>query len=184
MKNPRLISPALFAALVACFFLPFVHVSMEREATATGFQLVTGDATFSGTYTHAAYEGEVEAAVDRGERPAVIGLVVALAGLALSLLRGRKAALFALATSAIAGIALFFVRPAVDSFVGPETEFRFGLTLALVFSLAAFVGGVMRVRYERRAADDAPVPFWDRIPKDDRIAANRSSGAPPPSRRD
>jgi len=165
VRNPRLLSPALFAALVACFFFPFVHVSLEREATATGFDLVTGTASFTGRYTHASYEGEVEDAVNRGERPAAIGFLAALGGLAVSWLRGRNAAVAALALAAVAAISVFFVRPAVASFVGPETDFRYGLVLALVLAVAAFVWSAIRVGRERRRRADAPVPFWDRMPQ-------------------
>jgi hypothetical protein len=164
MKDQRLISPALFAALVACFCLPCVHVSRPRQATATGFDLATGNVSFTGSYTHATYEGEVESAVDRGQRPAAIGLAAALGGLALSWVRGRKASLWAVTMATAAGISIFVVRPAVASFVGPEADFRYGLTLALVVSVAAFVWGLMRVGRERSRAD-APVPFWDRMPQ-------------------
>jgi hypothetical protein len=40
----RPVSPALYATVLLCFFLPFTHVSCsgERVATLTGVQLVTG----------------------------------------------------------------------------------------------------------------------------------------------
>jgi hypothetical protein len=159
------VSLALFAALVACFFLPFVRVSLEREATATGFGLATGTATFSGRYTHASYEGEVEDAVNRGRRPAAIGFAAALAGLALSWVRGRRASLWALGMAAVAGVSVFIIRPAVASFIGPEADFRYGLTLALFLSATAVVWSAGRVGREHRQRADAPVPFWDRMPK-------------------
>ena len=52
------VSPLLFLASAASFLLPFLEVtSVGRRATASGLDLVTAEASFSGTYSHAAYSG-------------------------------------------------------------------------------------------------------------------------------
>jgi hypothetical protein len=164
VRAARLVSPALFAAVLVCFSLPFLDVAIDaREAHASGFELATGTTRVEGRYVHAAWEGEVERAVARGRWPAATALVAVLAGLVLSPFRGWRAARSALAAASVVVFGLLALRQTPGSGLGPETDFRYGFRLALVLSLVALGWSVARVRDERRPRDDAPVPMWDRL---------------------
>jgi hypothetical protein len=86
----RVLSSAAFGATAASFLLPFLTVTLERRAEATGIDLVANTPSFSGSYVHASYVGDVELLVGDGHFPALIAFALALVGVAGAWLPARK----------------------------------------------------------------------------------------------
>jgi hypothetical protein len=143
----RFVSPLLFLAVVACFVLPFVTVtSVARQAHATGIDLVAGSASFSGTYTHAAYEGEVETIVENARIPAIVVLVFAFVGASATLLPGRNALRVGFASAIVAGLAyLALLQVTAPRFAPPEADHHGGFWLAGALVLGALAWGALRL---------------------------------------
>ncbi len=162
----RFVSPLVFLAVIACFLLPFLTVtSVGRRGSATGFDLVTANASFSGTYSHAAYEGEVETLVGNARIPAIVVLVCALIGLAATRFPGRNPLRVGL-VCAIVGVLAFLALLQVTSprFSPPEADHLFGFWLAGALVLGALVWSALRL-WRDPPADVAPAtsggaPSW------------------------
>ena len=162
----RLVTPVLFLALVGSFALPFLTVTaIERKASATGLELVSGSGSFTGTYTHAAYEGEVEAVVENARIPAILVLVSGFIGFVATFLRGRNPLRvgFAVALAAcLAYLALFQVT--APRFSPPEADHRVGFWLAGALAVAALAWTVVRlIREPSEEVSEKPpdlVPPW------------------------
>lgn len=151
----KALSPAFFALVVVCFFLPFVSVSCnaeaigeqfgelgegaggeldipqgELEATATGWQIVTNSAP-----EPEGLEGLEEelgtAAADTPEEDfpgrlfAILALGAAVLGIGLSFLRGRLGAALATVLGAAGLLFLFLLRNSIQSEIGPAEAFGF-----------------------------------------------------------
>jgi hypothetical protein len=160
----RFVSPLVFLALTACFLLPFLTVtSVGRRASATGFDLVSASASFRGTYSHAAYEGEVESLVGNARIPAIVVLVCALVGVAATGFPGRNTLRVGFA-SAIVGVLAYVALLQVTSprFSPPEADHLFGFWLAGALVLGALVWSALRLWRDpptettAPARDDAP----------------------------
>jgi hypothetical protein len=153
----RFVSPLVFLAVLACFLLPFLTVtSVGRRGSATGLDLATANASFTGTYTHAAYEGEVESIVANARIPAIVVLACALIGVAATGFPGRNPLRVGL-TSAIVGVLAFLALLQVTSprFSPPEADHLFGFWLAGALVLGALVWSALRL-WRDPPADAAP----------------------------
>jgi hypothetical protein len=162
----RLVSPLVFLAVTACFLLPFLTVtSVGRTASASGLDLVTGKASFSGAYSHAAYEGEVESVVDNARIPALVVLVSALVGVAATSVPGRNPLRLGFASAVVgvlAYLALLQVTP--PRFSPPDADHRYGFWLAGALVVSALGWGAQRLWLERPAGVAAEpadrLPSW------------------------
>ncbi len=156
---PRLLALALLAGAVGCFFLPFLTVDFEpRRARATGIQLVTDSASYSGEYLHASYEGEVETVVRNGHFWAIPSFALAALALALALFPARAAWVAAVAVSVPAVLALLALFQGTSTaFHPPFSDRRYGYWLAILLLLG---GG-------------AALGFWLREPASYRVSDSR-----------
>lgn len=147
----RLIASAAFAATGASLLLPFVSVTLERRAEATGVDLVTGTPSLSGTYVHAAYEGEVEQLVDMGHVPAIVVFASAIVGSLVAWFPGRRtfaAGLFAAVVGLAAMWALFeTTTPGRQLFASSDHRYGFWLAGGLyLVSGSSIIWGLRRAR--------------------------------------
>ena len=81
----------MFAVTAAAFLFPFLTVTLERRAQATGIDLVTDHPSITGSYVHANYVGDVELLVGRGHVPAIVTFALAIIGILGAWAPGRKA---------------------------------------------------------------------------------------------
>jgi hypothetical protein len=130
----RLLAIALLAGAVGCFFLPFLTVDFEpRRARATGIQLVTNSASYSGEYLHASYEGEVETVVRNGRFWAIPSFALALLALVLALLPSRAAWVAAMVGSVLGVLMLLALFQGTSTpFHPPFPDRRYGFWLAIL----------------------------------------------------
>jgi hypothetical protein len=145
----RLVSALLFAAVVPCLLLTFLTVVEEREAVATGFQLLTGSPELSGSYVHLSYEGEVEEVVSRGYVYARLTLAVAAAGFVLTWMPWRWGHRLG-AVAGIVGLAVlgaFYL--ASTPTIGPTTDRGAGVVIAVILFALAFVWNAAWLRIDR-----------------------------------
>jgi hypothetical protein len=149
----RAFAASLFALAVLAFSLPFISVVADRRtAEATGFELATRSVTFHGTYVHESYRGETERWTGRGEVPALIALVSLMGALALVWIPWRGGPTAATILGLLALVTFYALTQrvgSVESFA--VTDRKFGLTFAVVFTLAA-AGWSMYLL--------AHTPFW------------------------
>jgi hypothetical protein len=160
-----LVSPLVFLALIACFLLPFLTVtSVGRRASASGLDLVTANASFSGTYTHAAYEGEVESVVANARIPAIVVLGAALVGAAATGFPGRNPLRVGFTSAIVAVLAyLALLQVTWPRFSPPDADHLPGFWLAGALLSAALAWHALRLwREPRDAATAARSP--DRAP--------------------
>ena len=158
----RFLSPAAFGAALVCFFLPFLTASQERVAEATGVQLMTGDASFSGRYVHASYEGEVERVVRQGRVPAILAFAAGVIGLLVSWIRRRDLAAVAFVSALVGVFSLLALFQTTTARFTPVDRHH-GHLLALAFVLVATASSVVRFWTERpvyRPRPGEPVPPW------------------------
>jgi hypothetical protein len=87
----RLLASITFAATAAAFLFPFLTVTLERRAEATGIDLVADNPSITGSYVHANYVGDVELLVGRGHVPAIVTFGLAVLGILGAWIPGRKA---------------------------------------------------------------------------------------------
>jgi hypothetical protein len=161
----RFVSPLIFVGAAASFLLPFLNVtSVGRRASASGVDLVTGGASFAGTYSHAAYEGEVESVVANARIPATIVLVSALVGLAATCFPGRNPLRVGFGSGVVAGLAcLVLLQVTSPRFSPPEADHRFGFWLAATLVVGALVWSALRLWRDPPAEAAEPpreAPSW------------------------
>lgn len=155
--------PLVFLGAIACFLMPFLTVaSVGRRASASGLDLAAGDASFDGTYSHAAYEGEVESVVDNSRIPAMVVFVAAFIGATAASFPGRNALRVAF-TSAIVAVLAYVALLQVTSprFSPPEADHLLGFWLAGALAAGALVWSALRLWRDPpigmpAAPDDAP----------------------------
>lgn len=133
----RLLAIALLAGAVGCFFLPFLTVDFEpRRARATGIQLVTNSASYSGEYLHASYESEVETVVRNGRFWAIPSFALALLALVLALLPSRAAWVAAMVGSVLGVLMLLALFQGTSTpFHPPFPDRRYGFWLSILLLL-------------------------------------------------
>jgi hypothetical protein len=161
----RFVSPLVFLAVVACFLLPFLTVtSVGRRASASGLDLVTGNASFDGMYSHAAYEGEVESVVDNARIPAIVVLASALIGVAATPFRGRNPVRIGFTSAVVALLAyVALVQVTSPRFAPPEADPLFGFWLAGGLVAGALVWSALRL-WRDPSADTPPTAPGDAPP--------------------
>jgi hypothetical protein len=162
----RLVSPFLFLAVAASFLLPFLTVTaVGRRATASGVQLVTAEASFSGTYSHAAYEGDVETVVRNARAPAIVFLAAAFVGVAATALPGRNAMRVGFAAAIVAVLAyLALLQVTSPRFSPPHGDHLAGFWLAGFLAAGALAWTALRLWRDPPAevahGGRADVPSW------------------------
>ncbi len=160
---PRLLALALLVGAVGCFFLPFLVVDFEpRRASATGIQLVTDSASYSGVYLHASYEGDVETLVRNGRFWAIPSFAFALLALVLALLPSRACWVAAVCMCVLGVFTLFAVFQGTSSpFHPPFPDHRYGFWLAILFLLGG--GAALGFWLSQPASyrvSDSRLPDW------------------------
>lgn len=138
-KKTKYISPAMFALIVLCFFLPFVNVSCENQqiVSMSGIQLVTG------TSVENQYIG------DKEEIPADAKVIVAFACAATGIIVGLQKGKIRNGLSAILGAIGFTALLLFKSGFGEKVaergdgmlkaQFESGLWVAMVLFLVATI---------------------------------------------
>lgn len=183
----KAVSPAMFAVVVICFFLPFFTVacsagdlgelgeqlggefelpaSEELEQTVTGWDLVVGN-TDEAT-AEATEEAPGPAQAEPGGGPdvyAVIAFAAAILGIGLSLLRRPLGPIIAVGLGLLGAVFLFLLKTRLDAQIPAqarpfiEVRTEYGFWLALLFFLAAAGWGVYRLVTDRQPAA-APTGF-------------------------
>ena len=157
----RLVATALFALAALSFLLPFLRVTADRRvAEATGWELATKSVQYSGTYVQLAFQGEAERWATAGEAPALLAVVLLVAGAVLVWLPWRVGPAVAFGCGVLALFMLFALYLRVDSQLAlADVNRRYGLAVAALFSLAATVWATL-VATETR--------YWWRPPEGDR----------------
>ena len=158
----RVLAPAVFALAAAAFLLPFLTVEQERVASATGLELVRGEAEVSGRYVHAAYEGEVERRINRGRPPATIAFSAAIVGVLVSWSRNRVARIAAFVVALVGFLAALALLQTTSSPFN-ELERHEGVWLSIGLLLSALVLATVRAFTNPPAAELAEGPPWLRL---------------------
>lgn len=142
-KKTKYISPAMFALIVLCFFLPFVTVSCENQqiASVSGIQLVTG------TSIENQYTG------DKEEIPAdtkvIVAFACAVAGIIIGFQKGKIKNGLSAILGAIGFIALILFRVGFDTRVAErgdgmlKAQFESGLWITMVLFIIATIAHVI-----------------------------------------
>lgn len=160
---PRLLAIALLAGAVGCFFLPFLTVDFEsRRARATGIQLVTDSASYSGEYLHASYEGDVETVVRNGRFWAIPSFALALLALVLALLPSRAAWVAAVVGSVLGVLMLLALFQGTSTpFHPPFPDRRYGFWLAILLLLGGGTAlGFWLSKPASYRVSDSRLPDW------------------------
>jgi hypothetical protein len=155
-KMVKRLSPALFGIALICFLLSWVTVSCEGKklVTLSGINLMTGTtieepkkfrAARGYTYPHAE---ELKQYFEEGNKTkrealAILAFLVAIGGLGLSFLKGRKGMLGPAVAGAIGAILLFILSVKLNNDILKEGEgllhlyYRVGFYLTLFLFLSA-----------------------------------------------
>ncbi|HEX2030951.1 MAG TPA: hypothetical protein VHL78_06080 [Actinomycetota bacterium] len=184
----KAISPALFAVVVICFFLPFFTVacsagdlgqlgeqlggdfelpaSEELEQTVTGWDLVIGNTEEAAAEATDETPAQTEAEADgRPDVYAVVAFAAAVLGIGLSFLRRPLGPILAVGLGLLGAIFLFLLRSRLTGQIPAqarafiEVRTEYGFWLALLFFLAAAGWGVYRLVAPREPAAAAPTGF-------------------------
>ena len=160
---PRLLAIALLAGAVGCFFLPFLTVDFEpRRARATGIQLVTDSASYTGEYLHTSYEGDVETVVRNGRFWAIPSFALALLALVMALLPSRAAWVAAVVRWVLGVLMLLALFQGTSPpFHPPFPDRRYGFWLAILFLLGG--GAALGFWLSQPASyrvSDSRLPDW------------------------
>ena len=129
---PRILAAAVLLLVLAAFTRPFVALyADERVGTATGLELVRGEPSVAGRYSHPELRGSVERRLRDAEAPALLALAAAVAALVLVLLPHRSGPALALVAALVglAGLAWILVVTASPN-VSVATDRRYALWLA------------------------------------------------------
>jgi hypothetical protein len=138
--TPKRLSPAIFGIVLFCFFLPWVNVSCggQKVAAVSGIQLVTGT-----TVAEPQAFGPTTKRKLPGEPLAVLILLSACAGFALSFIKDKKGAISTAVTGVIGIIFLLLLRSKIDNELLREglgmleLDYRAGFYLTLLLFLSA-----------------------------------------------
>lgn len=143
----RVAAPLVLALGLASFLLPWLTVTADRRrAEATGIELVTRNAEYTGEYVHDAWRGEVEGVVGDSELWALPAFVAVAVALAFVLIPLRATWLASLAASAVALVLLFlWVQASSSAFRPPVSDRHWGAWLALTFVALAAVPIAVRL---------------------------------------
>jgi len=157
----RLVATGLFALAALSFLLPFLRVTADRRvAEATGWELATKSVEYSGTYVQLAFQGEAERWATAGEAPALLAVVLLVAGAVLVWLPWRVGPAVAFGCGVLALFMLFALYLRVDSQLAlADVNRRYGLAVAALLTLAGTVWATL-VAVETR--------YWWRPPEGDR----------------
>jgi hypothetical protein len=160
---PRLLALVLLAGAVGCFLLPFLTVQFEpRRAHATGIQLVTDSASYSGEYLHSSYEGDVETVVRNGRFWAIPSFALTALALLLALLPSRATWVASVVVSVLAVLVLLaFFQGTSAPFHPPFPDRRYGFWLAILLLLGggSLLGFWLREPASYRVSDSR-LPNW------------------------
>lgn len=133
----RLAGCALYALVALAFLLPFLQSTTDaRAGKATGVELARGEPSLTGRYVHDAFEGQVEQVFSDGRAPALVALVAALAGLALTWLPYRIGPA-AGSAAGLAGLGAMFVLYQQAGSAFALTSWRPGFWIAAAAFLVA-----------------------------------------------
>ncbi|MBZ8182547.1 hypothetical protein G3T18_21010 [Oscillatoria salina IIICB1] len=141
LMNKKL-SPAIFALILICFFLPFVTVSCEKRVIVklTGIQLAVG----TNIEKPSLFIGEFDQEKFPPEPLATTAFICGFVGLATSFLKLKKKAIIPAIMGLIGAILLWLLKVKIarealikgEGFLGITYEFGFWLSFAL-FAIAA-----------------------------------------------
>ena len=141
----RKVSPAAFVLALICFFLPFVTFSCQGHEVASfsGVQLATGT-----TVKQPEMFGPPKSQKVDPEPLAVFALLSVLAGVGVSLLKGKKGAMGSAALAVLGLNLLAALRSKLDGQAMNQAggviqvDYQAGYYLSLVFLLAAAGAGI------------------------------------------
>lgn len=155
MDSLKKISPALYGIIIICFFMPFTTASCsgQKFLTLTGFQMVTGTAVRQPNM----FGQERKPEKIRPEGYAVAAFLLAVAGLAISLSRNKKANFYSAVVSAGGVVSLLLLKTKLDQDVinsGQgliQLEYNFGYWASFfVYILSVVLNGYIYRQSERK----------------------------------
>ncbi len=126
MDQIKKFSPAVFAIIIFCFFLPFVNLTCSGQTvmSLTGIQLITG-AEYKpqgmlgqqGMFEdQSGQSGQLASNQNVDSQPmALFALVIAVLGLALSFVRKKLMAIVCLVLSVLGAVCLLLLKASLDS---------------------------------------------------------------------
>jgi len=140
VKMIKTLSPAIFALVILCFFLPWVTVSCggQRIATFSGIQMVAGTTVEEPQMFGPPKKRKVEA-----EPLALLAFLSAACGFAISFIRNKKGAILTSITSGMGLIFLLLLKSKLDNEAVRQGEgilqvhYMTGFYLAIIFFLSA-----------------------------------------------
>jgi len=144
----------IFVGSLLCFFLPFATVSCsgEKLITLTGQQMATGT-----TIEAPSLAGESDKRKTDPNPFAAVGMLCAVAGIGLSLL-GRRLAAVPAAAGAAGAVSLFLMRATMDSEIQRQSvgmvisvSYEYGFAVALLLLLAGMGWNLYLVTQKRPA---------------------------------
>ena len=159
MDTIKKFSPAAFALIVICFFLPFVNLTCSGQTimSLTGIQLITGaEYKAQGMFNQEGMfddQSEQQTGMqtknqDIDAQPmAFFALLFAVVGLVLSFIKNRVMAIITIVASVLGAICLLLLKANIDSDASMQgqgviqIEYQFGYWFAfLLFIVGAVLG--------------------------------------------
>ena len=119
MEQLKKISPAFYGIIILLFFLPFVNLSCSGQTvmSITGFQLITGKDYVDNNMNMFGQMQNNQNSEPKGVEPqplALLALLAAVAGLALSLIKKKPISLLNLIVSALGVVLLILLKISLD----------------------------------------------------------------------
>ncbi len=153
MDSLKKFSPAVFAVIITCFFLPFINISCGGQTVInlTGFQLITGADyvpanSFGNDFFDMEYDDEQMTNKSIESQPlAVISFVCALAGFVFSFIKKKTSSLITMFISAAGAIFLLLLKADLDGDItaGSELIVELNYLFAFWFSFLLFMVGAV-----------------------------------------
>lgn len=158
---PRKLSPALFALVLVCFFLPFVSVSCagQKIQTFSGIRLVTGTSV-----KQPGMLGQSQTQKVSPEPSAIVAFLFVLAGIAAGFTKARTADIASAFSATVGVVFLFALQSKLNGEVGREgqgliqVDYEIGFYLAVIMLLFTAVLNVFLLMQSKAI----PVPQLSR----------------------
>lgn len=153
MDQIKKLSPAAFAVIIICFFLPFVSITCGGQSvmTLTGIKLITGaeykaQNMFDQQTMMDDTMGMKKEQENIDPQPmALLALLMAVAGAGLSFIRKKMTAIICAVVSVLGAVFLLLLKASLDGDIPSEAEmvvsieYQFGYWLALLLFIAEAV---------------------------------------------
>ncbi|OGU74716.1 MAG: hypothetical protein A2V93_05030 [Ignavibacteria bacterium RBG_16_34_14] len=176
MDQIKKFSPAIFAIIIFCFFLPFVNLTCSGQTvmTMTGIQLITGaeykpqgmldqQGMFENQSGQQSGQPTTDQSID-SQPMALFALVAAVLALALSFVRKKLIAIICMIASVFGAVCLLLLKGSLDSDASMQgqgvvqIEYQFGFWFSfLLFVIGAVLQWVI-FKEKPQSANIVPEP--------------------------